>query len=601
MKYYTPILTIFFTFLIFNGLSAQELKKAPITDNVKKQHALAMHGNVKHAASETHFAYANPDAPKGGTLKMSAIGTFDTLNPYSIKGQAAQQLNLTYDRLMRRNWDEPFTLYPLIAQSITIPSDRSSITFHLNPMARFHDASPITAQDVNFSYTTLRNHGRPNMRSVYKLVSTVKIHNEHTISFTFGDGFDRETAMIIAMMPILSKKWWENRDFSTTLIEPPLTNGPYRIKSIKPGQKIIYERVKDYWAKDLLANKGHYNFEHVIYDYYRDDTIALEALKKGNLNLRREWDVSKWHQSYTPLSTDIIREALPHMRPERAHGFIFNMRKSPFNDLHIRKALSLAFDHEWIDRNLYHGQFKRIESVYPNSNLDGHKTLSGNALTKLKNWEKHLQSNVATQIAVFDTPPPLRTRLRQSNTLLKEAGWIIKDNKRINEKTGAPLSFELLVSTVQEEKIALAYSQTLKRLGIYMDIRMLDSATFQNRKNSYEYDMIAAYWQNSLSPGTEQMLYWSCKAAKEPARFNYSGICNQALDHFAAQIPMAKTYEELKDYAHIVDRIVMSEHIFVPFFYKGTDYIAHRNTIQKTEFSPLYGAITESWWMDMNN
>lgn len=597
MKYYTPILTIFFIFLIFCEVSAQEEQSTFL----EKQYALSMHENVKHSPDETHFAYANPDAPKGGKLVMSVIGTFDTLNPYSIKGQAAQQLSLTYDRLMRRNWDEPFTLYPLIAEAITIPNDRSSITFHLNPEARFHDDTPITTADVNFSYTTLREHGRPNMRNVYKLIESVEIHDKDTITFTFGTGYDRETALIIAMMPVLSKNWWEDRDFDKTLTEIPLTNGPYRIKTIETGRKITYERVENYWAKDLLANKGHYNFDHIIYDYYRDDTIALESFKKGELNLRREWDISKWRQSYDGLSDNIVKSALPHKRPERAHGFIFNTRKSPFNDLNVRKALSLAFDTEWVGRNLFHGQFKQIQSVFPNSELDGHKGLSDDAITLTQEWTKYIQSTVGTNSSILKPAKPLRSRLRDADTLLKQAGWIVKDNKRINQKTNTPLSFEALVLTVQEEKIALAYSQTLKRLGIDMHIRMIDSATFQNRKKNYEYDIISTYWQNSLSPGTEQMLYWSCQAANEPARFNYSGICNKALDHFVSQIPTAQTYEELKNYVHIIDRIILSEHIFVPFFYKGSDHIAHDISIKKTNVSPLYGAITESWWKEAQN
>lgn len=555
-----------------------------------------MHGATKYDNKSTNLSYTNPIAPKGGTLKTAQIGTFDSLNPYSIKGQSAAGMNLVYDRLMRRVWDESFTMYPLIAQSVEVPDDRSSITFHINPKARFHDGSHIEAEDVLFSYQTLKEFGRPNMRNIYNLVTKAEILKPLTIKFILGKEYDRETVMILAMMPVLSKEWWSDQKFDSTLSVPPLLNGPYRIKESQIGKKITYERVRDYWAKDLFVNVGHYNFDTITYEYFRDDTIALESFKKGDLNLRREWDITKWQKSYTNMSTNQIRASIPHKRPERAHGFIFNIRKAPFNNRNIRKALSLAFNHEWVGNNLFHGEFKRIESFYPNSSLDGSSTISDAMIQEMKKWPNDISDDAFKQNSPYKGLS-LRTRLGKADTLLKNVGWIIDNGKRINQKTKKPLKFELLLSTPQEEKIALTYKKTLERLGIEMHIRMMDSATFQKRKNNYDYDIISFYWQNSLSPGTEQTLYWSCKSANEPSRFNFSGICNPALDHFSNAIANAKTYQDLINFAHIIDRILISEHISIPLFYKGVDYISHNKNILRPKETPIYGAVTETWWM----
>ena len=557
-----------------------------------------MHGQTKYDKTSKHLDYANPDAPKAGHLKIAAIGTFDSLNPYSIKGQAPKNMNLVYDRLMRRVWDEPFTMYPLIAERVDVAEDRSSVTFHINPKARFHDGSPTTAEDVMFSYETLKEHGRPNMRNIYKLVKKAELLDSHTIRFSFGDGYDQETVMIFALMPVLSKAWWSSRDTDSTLTEIPLTNGPYKIKESETGRKITYEHVPDYWAKDLFVNKGHYNFETISYEYFRDDTIALEAFKKGDLNFRREWDITKWQSAYEGMKQDQRRLNARHNRPERAHGFIFNLRKPPFDDLNVRKGLSLAFDHEWVGKNLFHDEFRRIESVFPNAALDGSNEISNDALSEMGAWKEHIQPAAFQTTLKVSNETNLRKRQRVAGDLLKKSGWIIENGTRVHQQTKEPFTFEILLSTPQEEKIALTYQRSLERLGIKMDIRMMDSATFQKRKNDYDYDMLSFFWQNSLSPGTEQMLYWSCKAAKEPSRFNFSGICNPALDHFASLIPNAKTYADLTNYAHIIDRILLSEHIFIPLFYKNVDYVAHHQKIKYPQVTPTYGVVTETWWME---
>ncbi|MBU0800452.1 MAG: extracellular solute-binding protein, partial [Alphaproteobacteria bacterium] len=333
---------------------------------------LAMHGTPKYGADASHLDYVNPDAPKGGTLRQAGIGTFDTLNPFSIKGKAAEGLNLTYDRLMARVWDEPFTLYPLIAERVEVPEDRSSFTVHINPKARFHDNTPITADDVLFSYETLKTSGRPNMRRIYALATSVTKDGPLTVTFKFGPGYDRETVMIFAIMPVLSKSYWSARTFDSTTLDIPVTNGPYKIASIDPGRKITYERVKDYWAADLLPNKGQFNFDTITYDYFRDDMIALEAFKAGNLDIRREYDAGRWASSYdfpAVRAGDVRLDSIGHNRAERVRSFIFNARRPPFDDRRVRMALTQVLDFDWINHTLFHGQYNQIRSYFPNTEL----------------------------------------------------------------------------------------------------------------------------------------------------------------------------------------------------------------------------------------
>ena len=560
---------------------------------------LAMHGTPKYDSSATHLDYANPDAPKGGTLKIGATGSFDTLNPFAIKGVPAQGLSYIYDRLMARVWDEPFTLYPLIAEHAEIPDDRSSVTFTLNPAARFHDGTPITADDVLFSYETLKEHGRPNMQRIYKQADKAEKKNERTVYFHFAPGYERETVMIFAMMPVLSKKWWENRDFEETVLDPPLTNGPYKIAIVDNPRRIVYERVKNYWAKDLLPNAGHYNFDRIVYDYYRDDGVSLEAFKKGDLNVRREFDIAKWFTSYKDIDKSrIVTKEIPHRRPERVQGFILNMRRAPLNDIRVRKALFLALDSEWIGKNLFFGSGKRIRSFFPNSSLDGSGPLSEAAKNLLEPWKSKLSPMVFQEKLEDPDTRPLRSRLREADRLLREAGWIVENGQRVNRETKKPLSFEVILITAQDEKMTLNYAKSLEKLGISLTTRLLDAANFENRKNRYDYDILFYYWQNSLSPGTEQAIYWSCKAAGEDGRFNFAGICNPALDNLIKGIANAKTYEDLTAHAHAIDRILLSEYFVIPLFYMGLDDVAYDKSIRTPDKIPLYGMVMETWWME---
>ncbi|MFN3701447.1 MAG: extracellular solute-binding protein [Alphaproteobacteria bacterium] len=564
--------------------------------------ALAMHGTSQYDENSAHLSYANPDAPKGGHLKQAAIGTFDTINPYSIRGRAAQGLNLVYDRLMARVWDEPFTMVPLIAERYEMAEDRSWIIFHINPQARFHNGAPIKADDVLFSFETLKTDGRPNMRNVYRLVESAESIGDLSVKFAFGEGYDEETALIIAMMPILSKAWWEGRVFDSTTLDIPNLNGAYTISAIDAGRSITFKRKEDYWARNLMASRGHFNFDTITFEYFRDDTVAFEAFKAGHTDIRRESDIGRWSSGYDfPALTQgrVVKDAIPHQRPERVNALIMNTRRAPFDDLRVRQALNLLFDFEWANRNLFHGQYKRISSFFPNSELAAQGEPSDMELEILERWRDDIPQAVfgsAYAPPVSNTPEQIRKNMRKADELLKQAGWLVEKGKRV--KNGQVFSFEILLSAPEDEKLALHFKRALDRMGIQTHIRVLDNAAYRGRLNGYDFDMTLYFWQSSLSPGTEQILYWGCQAAEEPARWNFPGICNPAIDHIAAQVAQAKTRESLVAHIHALDRILTHNQYIIPLYYSGHDYFSYAAKISRPEESPIYGAVLETWWMN---
>jgi len=545
-------------------------------------YGLAMHGAPKYSAESVHLDYASPDALVSGHLKQAAIGSFDSLNPYTIKGTAARGLNLYYDRLMARVWDEPFTMYPLIAERYEMPEDRSEITFHLNPKAVFNDVSPILADDVLYSFETLKEYGRPNMRQVYKLVSKAEKTGERSVRFVFGEGYDRETAMILTLMPVLSKAYWETREFNSTTLDIPVSSGPYEIAAVDAGRSITFKRRDDYWAKDLLTNVGHHNFETMTYDYYRDDSVAFEGFMSGDISVRMENNLARWREAYKTDKESLIKDAIAHQRPEPARGMIFNTRRAPFDDARVRGALSLLFDFDQVNTLYFDGAYKRIESYFPNSELSSLRA-----------------EGETIQPVEAGLPRSARNDMRKANTLLKEAGWVVQDGKRM--KADAVFSFEMLLTKPEDEKIALHFQKALKRMGIEMRIRALDRSGFTDRIREYNYDMVIHEWRSSLSPGTEQNLYWGCEAAKQQGRFNYAGICDPEIDALAASVAATKDREALVSAMHTLDQKLLAGHYMIPLFYRGYDHYAYWAGVKRPNVTPLYGAVLETWWMDSPN
>ncbi len=571
------------------------------------QHGLAMVGTPAMTDGFTHFSYANPDAPKGGTFKQAILGNFDTLNPFSLKGTAAQSLNLVYDRLMMRSWDEPFTLYPLIAESIDVPDDRSSITFHLNPHAKFQDGSPILADDVLFSFNILKENGRPNMRNTYKMVSAVDKINSLSIKFTLSHDRTKETVMILAMMPVLSQKWWATQDLNKTILTPPNSTGPYRITSVEVGRRIIMERNPDYWAKDLPVAKGQYNFDRIIFNYFKNQTSAFESFKAGDTDVWVDMNPGHWANAYDfPAAQNgaVVREEIAHHRVEKMWGFIFNSSRPPFNDRNVRKALSLVLDYDWINKNIFYGQYKTLGSFFPNSALSATGLPSDEELAYLTPYKDTLSPDV---FSAAWTPPvtgsqsSIRANRLAADQYLTSSGWVIRDGVRVNAKTGAQLDFEIIIGSPDEEKLALAFKRSLGGLGVNIKLRVLDAAAFQSRLSNYDYDMILYNWQNTLSPGSEQAVYWGCAAATQKGRFNYAQICNPAIDHLVSIIPNSQTTTEMTAAVRALDRILMSESYVIPLFYTGRDFVASWSRISHPQKPSLYGNIMESWWYSGQN
>lgn len=542
-------------------------------------HAIAMHGTPRYAEDFSHLDYVNPDAPKGGHLRLAKQGSFDNLNNHIITGNNAEGLEHVNDKLMVRAWNEPFTMYGLVAEKVDVAEDRSWITFHLNPAARFHDGQQMTPYDVQYSFDFYRKNGHPVRRRVYGLVTEIEIVGKHSIKFTFGEGYDRESVLILAMMPVLPKHYWEKRDLSKTTLEPPLGSGPYKITEVEPGRKIAYERVKDWWAKDLPINRGLYNFDKITYNYFRDDDISLQAFKSGAYDIRRENDLTKWLGQYDfPDLTagKVVKEEVAHGRPEWLRAFIFNTRRPLFADIRIREAVGLMFNEEWINRNFFGGAKRRINSIFPNSELAATPTETGSAESL-----------------------DMRARQRKAMALLKEAGWIYNDQQKlVHQKDGQVFSFELLLSDPSEEKIALEFTRSLEKLGIDARVRTVDSAQFSGRLEGFDFDMVSYRWINSLSPGNEQVNYWGKISADSKGARNYAGIKDDEIDRLADAIARTDTREELVARCHALDRAVMAGHYFVPLFYLGRDLLAYRQGIRRPETTPVYGIVLESFWSE---
>ena len=574
------------------------------------QYALAMTDAPLYPADFTHFNYTNPDAPKDGFLRLGTTGTFDSLNPFIVRGQppfglGSGTMSLVYESLMTRGWDEPFTLYGLIAETVEVADDRSSIIFNLNKAAHFSDGTPITADDVLFSFEILRDKGRPNHRTYYKKVAFAEKLSPFRVKFTFKKNdkgvIDREMPLIMGLMPILPKHDWQNRDFNQTSLQIPIGSGPYKVTVLDIGRSITYERDPHYWGRDLPVERGLFNFNKIRIDYYRDDSISLQAFKAGQYDLRRESDPTKWATGYDfPAAQDgrVRLERLEHHRTEPAYGFIFNTRKSVFADTALRAALQYSFDFSWVNKNLFHGQYKRVTSFFPNSELAAPSLPEGKELEILNTYKDSLPATIFTTPV---TPPEtdgegqFRENLLKAEAMLREAGYKIKD-EQLYSPAGVPVTFEIMLSDPIEEKVALNWAQALKRLGIVARIHTVDSAQYQARLAAFDYDVTINKWFNSLSPGNEQMFFWGTAAAEQKGSRNYAGVKDPVVDALAASIPNAKTHEELVAATHALDRVLMEGHYMIPLYYLGADNIASWTRVHHPATMSLYGNVMESWW-----
>ena len=584
------IVTLFITF--FTSASFAE-----------KTHGIAMHGKPKYEESFTHLDYVNPNASKGGVVRFGSYGSFDNLNRVAFKGSKAAGLGYVNDTLMRRVWDEAFSLYGLIAEFVEMPEDRSSVTFYLNPKATFHDGSPITRDDVLFSLETFQTKGTPNQKKTYGKVISTELIGNNGIKMIFVNNEDKELPLIVAgFLPIIPKKYYENIDVTKTFLDIPLGSGPYTIKSLDPGRQIKYKRVKSYWARDLPVNKGLYNFDTIIYDYYKDSNVLVEAFKVGEYDFRREYNVKRWLSEYDFKAVDsgeVILKEMNNDRPVGMNGLVMNTRKNIFNNRNVRLALSYAYDHEWINKTIYQNAYVRTDSFFDNSPLSSSGLPSDAELELLNPWRDQIPSEIFTETF---TPPKTdgsgnaRKNLLKAKEILQEEGWIIKNDKLT--KDGKEFKFEFLIVSPSDEKIALAYQSNLKKLGITMEVRTVDSSQYQARLLNYDFDMIKRYWGVSLSPGNEQQFYWGSEVGKKDGSRNYPGINSPAIDALIEKLISAKNREELTTAIHALDRVLLWGHYVVPLYHSNKDRIAYWDFFEYPEEIPLYGIVIESWWVN---
>ncbi len=567
---------------------------------------IAMHGDVKFAGAFTQFDHANPDAPKGGRIRYGETGSFDSLNPYIVKGRAAAGIGALIDPLMKRNWNEPFSLYCLICETVELPADRSWIAFTLRPEARFHDGSPITVADVIWSFEVLKDKGTPGKRTIHGRVATVEQQGERGVKFTFQPGVSREQALLMGDLPIFPKHVWENLPFEETFLEPRLGSGAYRIKTLEAGRFIEYQRVADYWAKDLPINRGFDNFDVIRYDYYRDDGVSLEAFLAGEYDLRREVNEDRWASQYnTPkiAAGQIVKAEFAYSHPAWMKGFYLNQRRPLFQDRRVRMAMAHAFDFEWMNAAYFHGAQKRLESWFAASELAATGSPQGAELALLEPYRSQLSPEVfgpMPKLPATDGSGPRgqRDMLRVADRLLREAGYAIQDGKRVGAD-GQPISFSVLYTSASDEAVILEWGKMLARLGITMVPQRADSSVYIQRLNVYDYDVTVNRLLSTLSPGTEQRLrYHGSEAADHEGTRNWHGVKNPVIDALADQVANAADRPALRVATHALDRVLMHEWLIVPWGYVPTYRIAHAAFLKHPPKPTLYGAELTTWWAE---
>lgn len=578
----------------------------PVPGAAEPAHGIAMHGTPKHPPGFAHFSYVNPDAPKGGEAALAALGGFDSVNPLIVKGVSAGGIrNYVYESLMARAYDEPFSLYGLLAETIETPEDRSWVAFTLRPEARFSDGKPVTADDVIFSHALLRDKGRPNHRFYYGKVEKVEKIGARTVKFTFKADGDREMPLIMGLMPVLPRHAVSRETFEDTSLEPPVGSGPYLVSKIKPGASITYTRDPNYWGRDLAVNKGRFNFERVRFEYFRDASTMFEAFKKGVYQVRAEGDPGRWALGYDfPAVADgrIVKEEFPIAVPSGMPALVFNTRRPLFSDRRVRDALTLLFDFEWFNKNLYHGLYARTQSFFDRSELASHgRPADDRERALLAPFPDAVRPEIMAgthRLPVSDGSGRNRQNRRKALKTLESAGYALKDGKLVHGQSGRPFAFEILAATKGQVRLLLGYSRALKRLGIEARIRQVDSAQYQRRRQNYDFDMIQNFWSASLSPGNEQSFRWSSKAAGTEGTFNYPGVKNPAVDAMIQAILAAKDRPGFVSAVRALDRVLLSGAYVIPLFHLPRQWVARWSRLRHPEKTSLYGFRVDTWWSE---
>jgi peptide/nickel transport system substrate-binding protein len=570
------------------------------------RHAIAMHGEPAYGPGFDHFSYADPNAPKGGRLTQGQVGTFDSLNPLVVRGNAFQDVRRNViESLMARGADEPFTLYGLIAEKVETDAERTYVTFYLDPRARFSDGKPVTADDVLFSWKLLRDKGRPNHRFYYGKVARAEKVAERTVRFTFGTERDRELPLILGLMPVLAQHAVDPERFEDSSLTPLLGSGPYTVAEVRPSESVTLKRDPNYWGRELAVNSGLYNFAELRFDFYRDANTQFEAFKRKLYDVRFETDPGRWTGQYNfpaAKSGKLIRESFASGEPRPMLALVFNTRRPRFADPRVREALAELFDFEWANANLYHGAYRRTASFFEGSELSARgRPADARERAMLAPYPGSVRADVLDgryQPPVSDGSGRDRNRLKRALALLEAAGYELKGGTLAARAGGQPFAFEILVATRDDERLALAYAAMLRRGGIAASVRFVDPTQFERRRQNYDFDMMPYVWGQSLSPGNEQAFYFGAASADQPGTRNYMGIKSPAIDALIAALVAARTRAELVAATRALDRVLISGFYVVPLFHLPEQWVARWPAIGRPAVTPLTGPQIETWWRE---
>jgi microcin C transport system substrate-binding protein len=580
------------------------------------RHGMSLLGDLKYPAGFKHFNYVNPNAPKGGTVRLTGFGTYDNFNPVvaGVKGTIVLGIAELYDTLMTPSFDEVSSEYGLLAERVSYPEDFSAVTYRLRPSAKWHDGKSVTPEDVIFSFNAFKTNS-PLYSAYYQHVMKAEKTGDQDITFTFDSSGNRELPQIVGQLNVLPKHWFEGidkagnkRNVANSTLEPPLGSGAYRIKEFVPGRSVVYERVRDYWGKDLPVNVGRDNFDELRYEYYRDSSVALEAFKADQIDFRPEGSAKNWATAYDfPAVTDkrVVKEEFPIRNRGNMQAFVLNTRRSKFADPRVRRAFNLALDFEEMNKQIFFDQYQRIASYFEGTELASSGLPSGLELEILQTVRDQVPPEVFTteyKNPVNGNPEAVRTNLREATRLLREAGYEIRNQKLVNAKTGEPMTVEMLNSTTDPnmERLLLFYKPSLERLGVTVTLRNADEASYVNRERNWDYDIIVGSWAESLSPGNEQREFWGSKAAGQVGSRNLIGIKNPAVDKLIDRVIFAKNREELVAATRALDRVLLWNNYVVPHWTYPFLRTVRWDRFSHPDEMPKYGmsAFPTIWWWD---
>ena len=568
-------------------------------------HCLTLYGECKYKPGFAHFDYVNPRAPKGGEVKLAEVGTFDTLNPFILKGVKAPGVQTLYESLMIPSLDEAETMYGLVAESVDIAADRSAATFVLRRQARWHDGTPITPEDVVFSYTALKDKGDPTYRILYAPITRVEKTGPRAVTFTFNDTKNRELPLLAAQMPILPKHYYDTHDFEkTTLDEPPLSSGAYRVEQVDPGRSITYARVKDYWGAQLPVNVGQNNFDRLTYEMYRDENVALEAFKAGAYDFRQEYVARNWANAYdSPALREgkFIKRAVPDGVPQGMQGFVFNTRQAKLADPRVREAIDLTLDFAWLNKTIFYGAYLRNTSYFQNTPFAAEGVPAPQEKALLSPYADALPPALFTQpfrLPETDGTGNDRANLIRAQQLLEEAGWVLRGGKRVNARTGEALTLEFMLRQPTMERVVGQMRHNLDKLGIATTLRRVDDAQYQKRVDDHDFDIISAWINRGVFyPGAEQVSLWHSAQADVKGGNNLAGAKNPAVDAALAALTKAQTLPELTAAGRALDRVLLFEHYMIPHWHSGFFRIAYWDKFGMPQVTPRYNLGFGTWWV----